>query len=416
MGIRLRHLPRRRGDGPPATPPFARKSQAVFRDRIERAGALIVSHNMEELRRLCDAALVLEGGRARFLPLRGGGHRGPSRASRGRRSRLTARSARAPRGRQPHGPGAAETGKNPLKGPSGLRNSNPGSDRSRGHRPRARGGGDEMPELSFDEWLSSGHVAIDRGIDGLTVLETGSGAVLFSTSGPRGGCRPPTRSRPGPRRSRILPISTTCGPAMRCLRSVSCPPPAPPLIAVAAGGETGLWTYAPDANAQLGTATLLSDLGADTGPATDLAQDGTGRAYLADALTGGFSCLRLDRKRLRTVANRGGRTRLPRAQDVVRLLSVDRDGQRYVVTASRSENGVSAFADTETGLAATGSLGADDGLGVMVPTDMASAEVGDRHFIILGSSAASGEGRRAQRHGTARKRRVAARRSRDRHG
>ncbi len=47
---------------------FREKSQAIFRDRIERAGALIVSHNMEELRRLCDAALVLEGGRARFYP------------------------------------------------------------------------------------------------------------------------------------------------------------------------------------------------------------------------------------------------------------------------------------------------------------------------------------------------------------
>jgi capsular polysaccharide transport system ATP-binding protein len=47
---------------------FREKSHAVFRDRIERAGALIVSHNMEELRSLCDAALVLEGGTARFYP------------------------------------------------------------------------------------------------------------------------------------------------------------------------------------------------------------------------------------------------------------------------------------------------------------------------------------------------------------
>ena len=48
--------------------PFARKARRSFATRIERAGALIVSHNMEELRRLCDAALVLEGGRARFYP------------------------------------------------------------------------------------------------------------------------------------------------------------------------------------------------------------------------------------------------------------------------------------------------------------------------------------------------------------
>ena len=247
-----------------------------------------------------------------------------------------------------------------------------------------------MPELSFDEWLSSGHVAIDRGIDGLTVLETASGAVLFSTSGPRGGVASYTlTSGPATLADFAYFDNMWAGDALPQIRVLS--PAGTPLIAVAAGGETGLWTYAPDANAQLGTATLLSDLGADTGPATDLAQDGTGRAYLADALTGGFHAFDWTGSGYalsQTVVDAPGY----HAQDVVRLLSVDRDGQRYVVTASRSENGVSAFADTETGLAATGSLGADDGLGVMVPTDMASAEVGDRHFIILGSSAASGEG------------------------
>jgi capsular polysaccharide transport system ATP-binding protein len=46
---------------------FRKKSHAIFRDRVARAGALIVSHNMEELRSLCNAALVLEGGRAQYF-------------------------------------------------------------------------------------------------------------------------------------------------------------------------------------------------------------------------------------------------------------------------------------------------------------------------------------------------------------
>ena len=46
---------------------FREKSHAVFRDRIQRAGALIVSHNLEELRALCDAALVLEGGQLQYF-------------------------------------------------------------------------------------------------------------------------------------------------------------------------------------------------------------------------------------------------------------------------------------------------------------------------------------------------------------
>jgi capsular polysaccharide transport system ATP-binding protein len=46
---------------------FREKSQAVFRDRITRAGAIVVSHNIDELSAICDAGLVLEGGRARYF-------------------------------------------------------------------------------------------------------------------------------------------------------------------------------------------------------------------------------------------------------------------------------------------------------------------------------------------------------------
>lgn len=42
---------------------FRDKSEAVFRDRMERAGGLFVSHSMGSVRRLCDAVAVLERGR-----------------------------------------------------------------------------------------------------------------------------------------------------------------------------------------------------------------------------------------------------------------------------------------------------------------------------------------------------------------
>lgn len=46
---------------------FREKCHTVFLDRIARAGAVVVSHNTEELRRMCDAALLLERGKARFF-------------------------------------------------------------------------------------------------------------------------------------------------------------------------------------------------------------------------------------------------------------------------------------------------------------------------------------------------------------
>lgn len=41
---------------------FRRKSRAVFRERMKNAGAILVSHEMGQVREFCDAGLVLEQG------------------------------------------------------------------------------------------------------------------------------------------------------------------------------------------------------------------------------------------------------------------------------------------------------------------------------------------------------------------
>lgn len=45
---------------------FRRKSRAVFRARMQNAGAFVVSHSMNTIRRLCDVGMVLENGRASY--------------------------------------------------------------------------------------------------------------------------------------------------------------------------------------------------------------------------------------------------------------------------------------------------------------------------------------------------------------
>lgn len=42
---------------------FKEKSDRVFLDRMRNSGAIVVSHSMRQIRRLCSAAAVLEGGR-----------------------------------------------------------------------------------------------------------------------------------------------------------------------------------------------------------------------------------------------------------------------------------------------------------------------------------------------------------------
>ena len=46
---------------------FKRKSRALFRERMKQSSAILVSHSTGDLRRFCDAGLVLEDGRVTFF-------------------------------------------------------------------------------------------------------------------------------------------------------------------------------------------------------------------------------------------------------------------------------------------------------------------------------------------------------------
>ncbi len=46
---------------------FRRKSQAVFRERMRVASAILVSHEMGQVRQFCDAGIVLDQGRLKYF-------------------------------------------------------------------------------------------------------------------------------------------------------------------------------------------------------------------------------------------------------------------------------------------------------------------------------------------------------------
>ena len=45
---------------------FRKKSMAVFRDRMESSGALLVTHNLRVITNVCDAACILEDGKLTY--------------------------------------------------------------------------------------------------------------------------------------------------------------------------------------------------------------------------------------------------------------------------------------------------------------------------------------------------------------
>lgn len=46
---------------------FRRKSRAVFAERMKTSGAILVSHEMKQVRQFCDAGIVLENGRLHYF-------------------------------------------------------------------------------------------------------------------------------------------------------------------------------------------------------------------------------------------------------------------------------------------------------------------------------------------------------------
>lgn len=46
---------------------FRMKSRAIFRERMKQSGAIMVSHSMAELKKFCDAGLVLERGQIQYF-------------------------------------------------------------------------------------------------------------------------------------------------------------------------------------------------------------------------------------------------------------------------------------------------------------------------------------------------------------
>jgi Ca2+-binding RTX toxin-like protein len=80
------------------------------------------------------------------------------------------------------------------------------------------------------------------------------------------------------------------------------------------------------------------------------------------------------------------------AADVFRLATAQVGPHRYVLAASQSEAGVTAFREEHQGLVATGGMGEGEGLGVMVPTAMETVTLGGRHFVVLASAAGNGAG------------------------
>ena len=80
------------------------------------------------------------------------------------------------------------------------------------------------------------------------------------------------------------------------------------------------------------------------------------------------------------------------AADAFALRNLSYGGADYLLSASQTEQGITAFHINPDGLVATDSIGIEEGLGIMTPTAMEVVEYGGRSFVLLASSPSDGIG------------------------
>lgn len=238
-------------------------------------------------------------------------------------------------------------------------------------------------------WVSAGQVTLDVAISDLEVIDGPSGPVLVSVSGPEGG---------------LASFSLHAGGLPRLLDQAffvgnRVSGGGHDLIVSREGGTveimvTGLQTdglacYGLGSGGDFGTAIAMQGTGLGTAPAVAVMTQG-GQLVLADPGQPGFWVHDTGSGGDLAAGFHVGDTEETHADAVGVMAALRVEGVDIVVVASHSENGVTAYALDGGVPAAGGSVGPAEGLGIMVPTDIAVAEMAGGSYVIVASAAAQG--------------------------
>ena len=245
-------------------------------------------------------------------------------------------------------------------------------------------------ELRIEGSVRSGQDVLDRAISDLEFVDGPDGPLLISVSGPEGGVASYSVGDAGlPRLADSAFFVAARAAGTR-----------PELLIVEDGDTTrvhvtgirtdGLLSY--DLGSQGGLTDRPVITGADFGSAPGVAaEDGSGRLLLADPQQDGFSVHRLTSDRTLVQESEVRDTAATHA-DMVGDVAIVRIGHsEVIVVTSQSEHGVTAYIHDGGAPLPVDSVGPESGLGIMVPTDIETAEIDGQHYVIVASDPANGE-------------------------
>ena len=250
-----------------------------------------------------------------------------------------------------------------------------------------------MPQLVIEGQTRSLQTLLDYGITDLVVHQTANGPVLYATSGPNGGLSAYSIGPAGDLTlidfahfqssfsdavmERLTLLETTDGPQ----------------LVVAGTTEGHLTAYDIGADGMIGGATFINGLAGPTTAVLDIDQWGGNMLFLANAEGGSIQGYAIDAPTQLSERFTVSDTATTYAAAVFALETVSLGGNSYLLGACVADCGVTAYRIDAVGLVATGSLGIAEGIGIMTPTTLATAEIGGRQFVLLGSAPGDGAGR-----------------------
>lgn len=250
-----------------------------------------------------------------------------------------------------------------------------------------------MPTLVLEGSSLSTLNRLDHGITDLLVHETAGGPVLYALSGPTGGLAAYGLGAEGGLNlldfayfPADLANGVLGGMAILDL------PGGPHVVVAEAPQDRGLAAYALAPGGTIEAQVTIGGISASNGAVLSLDQSGGSMLFLGNQGQESIRGYSVEDGLQLSAQFAVAATQAAYAGSVFAMETVTMGGADFLLGASLTGRGVSAYRIGAEGLVTTGNLGVEEGIGIMTPTTLATAEIGGRHFVLLGSAPSDGIG------------------------
>jgi Ca2+-binding RTX toxin-like protein len=240
-------------------------------------------------------------------------------------------------------------------------------------------------QFSVRGLVQSGYSALDFSISDLFIFQDGEEVALFSTSGSNGGLA--SYALGGAGAASVVDYaffnpSWSIGVSDNIALIEQ--PNGNAQLLIGMTSSTALGAYDISASGGIGAIAQYSGLDNSTIRPEALHVTGDGEVLIA-GMEDGFRAYGVDGGTLQTTSIVHD-TASTYVDEIAVFSDVNVNGTRFIIAASHSENGLTVFEQTDTGLTATDSSGPEHGLGLMRPTAMETAVIGGQAYLIVATA------------------------------